>query len=57
MTASADIRSTTPRTAGRGTTSGTRRKRSRGGGPLGTRAWFLVPGVAFLFAFSAIPIF
>ena len=57
MTASADIRSTTPRTAGRGTTSGARRKRSRGGGPLGTRAWFLVPGVAFLFAFSAIPIF
>ncbi|MGP5265941.1 carbohydrate ABC transporter permease [Brachybacterium alimentarium] len=57
MTASADIRSTTPRPPEQSTASGARRKRSRGGGPLGTRAWFLVPGVAFLFAFSAIPIF
>lgn len=57
MTASADTRHTPPATArprppGRGP-----RSRSRRGGPLGTRAWFLLPGVAFLAVFSAIPIF
>lgn len=57
MTAHADIRSTTPGRPGTDPAAGTRRRRSRRGGPLGTRAWFLVPGVAFLFFFSAIPIF
>ena len=55
MTASIDIRPISPGTAGPPPTAGARR-RPRGGGPLGTRALFLVPGVAFLLAFSAVPI-
>lgn len=56
MTASADSRRTTPVADPPRATAGTRRTKSRGSGPLGTRAWFLVPGVAFLLVFSAVPI-
>src|SRR5699024_5645393 len=34
-----------------------RTRATRGSGPLGTRAWFLVPGTAFLLVFSVVPIF
>lgn len=60
MTTSADSRPATRRTdpsAPSAPPAGTRRKKPRGGGPLGTKAWFLVPGVAFLAVFSALPIF
>lgn len=33
------------------------RRRARFGGPLGSRAWFMIPGILFLFVFSVIPIF
>src|SRR5699024_2221801 len=57
MTASAHTRHTAPISTAPPSTPATRRKRSRSGGPLGTRAWFLVPGMAFLAIFSAVPIF
>lgn len=57
MAASAHSTSTTPITGPPHTAAGTRRKSPRRGGPLGTKAWFLVPGVAFLAVFSAVPIF
>lgn len=57
MTASADSRAATPTAERPRQATSARRKRSRGSGPLGTRAWFLVPGMAFLAAFSVIPIF
>jgi len=57
MTASAGTRHTTPTTASSRPPGRGGRRPSRRGGPLGTRAWSLMPGVAFLAVFSAIPIF
>lgn len=57
MTTSADTRLATRRASPPAGPAGTRRKKPGGGGPLGTKAWFLVPGVAFLGVFSAVPIF
>ena len=57
MTASADTRHSTPTAAPPRSPGRSGRRRTRRGGPLGTRAWFLLPGVAFLAVFSAIPIF
>lgn len=57
MTVSADSRAATATPQPPHPPASGRKKRSRGGGPLGTRAWFLVPGVAFLAVFSAVPIF
>src|SRR5699024_2423967 len=57
MTASAHTRHPAPSSSSPPSTPVMRRKRSRSGGPLGTRAWFLVPGMAFLAVFSAVPIF
>ena len=57
MTASADTRHSTPTAAPPRSSGRSGRRRTRRGGPLGTRAWFLLPGVAFLAVFSAIPIF
>lgn len=58
MSADADSRSTAAAASSPlSLPPGRRTRATRRSGPLGTRAWFLVPGVAFLLVFSAVPIF